>query len=264
MRLLSMNKGVTSSFVKFILLCLLFITGTAFVCLVFSSPGKYQLDIRVQDVNLKNKSSIKTTWPQYHRTPLSDWVPLPLSNVIGISDCIASGTVIKVSDSTFLFKIDQTIKGVKEQATITVLKAKADPFDSPQPAPYKEGQQYILFLAATSTGTEPKLWKLIDRGRADQMTFIDSWVYFNDRNFNGLTMGYYDVYGVKQDIQRFDKNMFLDAVQHYSDCFHWTKLQNGKTMPIKICDESKITRYANTSFMHKYLVNETLQIIASE
>ncbi|MCW3090573.1 MAG: hypothetical protein JWP81_1642 [Ferruginibacter sp.] len=218
-------------------------------------------------VNPPTNSDSKTMVPTNLNQGLSDWIGMPLSKMIGTSELIVYGSVKKIMDSSILVQVKQKIAGVENEPVIEMIKAKADPFASIQPAPYKIGQCYLLFLSQLKTATTKKQWKLMGHavGQESQMPVIDGYIYFIDRYFEGIPQKEYDVNGVRQNIQRFEFSPFVNAVEGYTRCYQWMKQQkNNRELPQQICTEEQAAVYAKKGFMHQYLVTETRHFITGQ
>lgn len=210
----------------------------------------------VISVSGKNNELVSSTASINHSDKLmSDWVAIPLSKMVGTAELIVRGSVISVGDSTYVFSVDKQLSDTAKYETIEVMKVKPDKFASTKPAPYEKGQRFILFLIQEKKNPR---WKVMGTGGEGQMPVVDNYVYFSGNNIDGLEFNNYNIHGKEQYVQRFDASLFMNAVEEYGKCFHWTKDEIHKNyIPQKICDDSTVSGFKKKSFIHNYLIIQT-------
>jgi hypothetical protein len=214
--------------------------------------------------NISNGIDPKTMKSYVPGNVVGDWMPMPLSKMIGTSELIVYGKVKNVLDSTILFQVTRRITGDEKEDVIEIVKARPDPFAAVKPAPYQAGQCYLLFLESGKAAPK-KIWKVTGIAQEGQMPVMDTYIYFNDRYFDGIPIARYKVNGVEQNIQRFGFSLFLNAADDYKKCYRWIRQgQDNKYLPEKICKDNEVTLYGKKSFMHNFLVNETKLFIANK
>jgi hypothetical protein len=116
-----------------------------------------------------------------------------------------------------------------------------------------------LFLFRDGQTEAQNAWRILGAGGEGEMPVQDSFVYFHGRHVEGLPSGAHRVHGTERNIQRYDAQVFFDAVKRYRDCFEWKPGKGEMPEPATKCAEAAIERYARTSDIHRYLARLTTQ-----
>jgi hypothetical protein len=253
-----------SGFIAALLLMLLYFSFITVTLCNKIDHSFHPLEMNSTRLNTDNPfKNYKNKYSDMNKNEFSDWVAIPLAKMIGTASLIVWGYIENLTDSSYIFKIITVIRGSITDETIEVLKYTPDKFESEKPPPYNKNQRYILFLVEQKEKPDHLLWKVMGFGGEGQIPVQDRFVYFQGNNIKGLTFSNYLIFGVSQHIQRFDFTLFLDAVKEYNNCFRWAfNNQKKQYMPQQLCDEVKLKQYANKSFIHKYITNQTISRIS--
>lgn len=195
-----------------------------------------------------------------------DYKPIPLPQLIGMSDLAVVGKVMEIRDETFLFRIDDYLTPRQDSILIEVTKYIAPAFLEDERIPYDSIQHFALFLRKLPRNNTP--WTIIGIGGEGEMPVGDGNVYFNGTYLKGLEFGVHTVQGVEKNTQEVNLELFRDAVQNYTKCFTWKirdQKKDDKTVevwaPVMDCKESQIEEYRSKSWIHNYLASETLPML---
>lgn len=194
-----------------------------------------------------------------YKQPDMDYEIIPLPVLIEQSELIISGKVKEVKDSTFIFAINDTIKGTPDNSEIEVIKFIPRRFDGPREVPYKKGQSFMLFVSKEEDDSN-KFWRIRGIAGEGEVPVENGYVYFKAWNIKESAYNHYKVHGKERWIQRYPETVFKNAVGTYLDCFTW-KLVEGEWIPEQTCTESAVNEYRSESIIHSYLVLETLKRI---
>ncbi len=196
-----------------------------------------------------------------------DYDPIPIDQLIGISDLIAQGTITDINDSTFSFRITKPVKGADSLQQIEVKQFHPGKFEGrSRLIPYKIDQSYILFLRNYIYPIKTnKQWQILGIGGEGEMPVFDNYVYFPNRNVEILSYGDHKIYDVNTKIQRLTLKLFIDAVREYPKCFIWRSVEKNKNeiaTPFLICEKPMLDNYVKSSAFHKYLAESSLRRIS--
>ncbi len=191
-----------------------------------------------------------------HKQPDMDYEIIPLPVLIEQSELIISGNVQKVKDSTFIFTMNDTIKGKPDNSEIEVIKFIPRRFDGPREVPYKKGQSFMLFISKED-GSD-KHWRIRGIAGEGEVPLEHGYAYFKAWNIEESAYDHYKVHGKERWIQRYSETVFKNAVGDYSDCFTWEPVEK-EWIPEQTCTESVVNKYRSESVIHSYLVRETLK-----
>lgn len=158
--------------------------------------------------------------------------PLPLGRMITTADAIVVGTITRVSASRFTLKIGEVLAGDVAARKIDVPFFPA-PEDSPRWAPYRRGQEVVLFLGRDRNG-----FRILGRLGEGEIPLDAHYAYFHGRYINTLKPDYYQVDGHRVYLQRLDRAKTLDAIRTYRS-------------------SAGTPRYRSRSPLHEFLTRET-------
>ena len=205
----------------------------------------------------------------YNRTNMSmDYIPIPLPQLIGRSDLIVTGRVTEVGESTITIRVMEFLRNEYPDYTLQVKKFIPPEFDGPRPLPYANGQDFVFFLSKPKEDKSDPNWTVIGFTGEGEMPIDNGFVYFEGSYLQGLERKSYDVQGVSRMTQRFNLSDFKDAIQNYDECFSWELVKyviNNKErerwQPSRKCSDDILKKYSAKSWIHDYLVRETLNKI---
>ena len=195
-----------------------------------------------------------------------DYEPIPLPKLIGMSELIISGFITDNIDSCNTFQIEEILAGEYKKEMIKVHQFTPSKFDEPRQVPYALGQHYLLFLQKAIENDST--WSILGFGGEGEMPIQEEFVYFDGSFINGLESKPYQVLGKTRPVQRFDIKDFKNAVANYASCFEWQlkeEVKNNKKrerwIPINNCNDKSINDYQLKSWIHQYLVDQTIKKI---
>lgn len=190
------------------------------------------------------------------RATMSDFAPIPLDRLIGTATLIVLGDVAATKKDSFRLRVTETLAG-RASPEIEVRPYIPSRFEgTPRPAPYRQGQSFLLFLVEEESHPQGP-WKILGSGGEGEMPVEEGFVYFHGRNVEGLPFGRYRVHEADRNIQRFDARAFVDAVERYRECFEWKPGSSERSRPASRCDQATLDELARTSPIHRHLVQLT-------
>ncbi len=187
--------------------------------------------------------------------------PIPLVQLIGMSDLVAAGRVKAVEEASFKFQIDKVIGGTIDSSTVQVRKFVPPAFLDEKPVPYDTTRSMILYLRKSARAEIP--WTIIGIGGEGEMPVEDGFIYFEGSRLEGMPYVVHTLYGTQKNRQRFNYDKFLDAITGYSKCITWgLKEDKSKSLkqwvPTQRCDSLEIAAFKKKSRIHDFLIRETL------
>lgn len=198
-----------------------------------------------------------------------DYESITLPRLIGMSDIVVIGSVSTIKEDIFKFQITEFLINNNMSKLIDVEKFDPSPFFVSKLSPYAKDQQFVLFLKKPKQDDINLSWEIIGLAGEGEMPVEKGFVYFEGSNLEGLKRETYNIQGVSGNVQRFDLTNFKEAVKKYNDCFSWnfiTRIKNnkkrGRWTVSKKCSETDINKYQTKSWLHKYLVKETINKIS--
>lgn len=234
------------------------IIGTAFLLLLCScgSPtSKNSGNTTDGEGTTLKKSTKKTAKPAYK--------PIPLPQLIGMSDMAVLGKVSEIREDTFVFRIDDYLSTREDSLNIEVTKYISPAFMATKHIPYDSSQHYALFLRKLPRVNTP--WAIIGIGGEGERPVSDGNVYFEGSYLKDLDTSVHMVHGEEKLTQVVNLEQFRDAVQNYGSCFTWKIMDqkiDDKTLqtwaPVLECDESLLNQYRAKSWIHEYLVSQSI------
>jgi hypothetical protein len=247
---------------KFFMAVLLLNIGMVLTGLCFLNKGKDTMltdELRQQSHNRNSDKPAQTGMNE-------DYEPIPLPRMIGMAELIIIGSVNELADSTFVFRIEEVLKGENSGELLLVKPYIPNKFDGPRTQPYALGQRYVLFLLRYEGA--PTIWHIMGYGGEGEMPVEGEFVYFAGQYIEGLERKSYVVEGLNRPLQQYDLNIFKDAVMDYDLCFSWNlvhEIKNNKPrerwVPSNNCNENLTNEFSRRSWIHQYLVQETIKYI---
>jgi hypothetical protein len=223
-----------------------------------SITGKGQLK-KIIHVTNEHDVDIKTNM---------DYPLVPITRLIGMADVIVIGSVGEVGDSHFTFQVDQVLLNHITSKSLSVTKRIPFGIIPPRVLPYERGQRFALFLVKPKMDDVDQSWKILGIAGEGEMPIEGEYVYFGPYDLKGLEHQPHKVQGITGNYQRFNLNDFKDAVKNYSGCFSWELVEyikNNKKrtrwIPSKVCDNEVLKNYQRKSWLHDYLVKNTVKRI---
>lgn len=197
-----------------------------------------------------------------------DYDPIPLPRLIGMADFVVIGTVTDIEDSIFQFHGHEFLLNKYSLDSLIVRKFIPSKFDGPRPLPYATKQSFVLFLTKPIQDNTQHPWSIIGYTGEGEMPIENGFVYFEGSYLQGLERKPYEVQGVSRNLQRFNLDDFINAVKNYRECFSWRLVEyikNNKKrerwQPSKKCPDVTVKSYQAKSWIHEYLVQETINRI---
>ncbi len=186
--------------------------------------------------------------------------PIPIVQLIGMSDLVAAGHVKAVEEATFEFQINDDIGSNFDSSSIQVRKFIPPAFLKENPIPYDTTRNMILYLRKSARDDIP--WTIIGIGGEGEMPVEDGFIYFEGSRLEGMPYVVHTLYGTQKNRQRYNYKKFLDAITEYRKCIKWVlKEDKNKSLkqwaPTQSCDSSEIDAYKKKSSMHDFLIRET-------
>ncbi len=239
------------------------IIGTVFIVLLYacnSGSSKKSGNMKDgQDTNLQ-KADKTIAKPAYK--------PIPLPKLIGMSDMAVIGKVSEIREDTFVFRIDDYLSIREDSLNIEVSKYIPPAFMAKKHTPYDSTQQFVLFLRKLPRENTP--WAIIGIGGEGERPIGDGNVYFEGSYLQDLDTSVYTIQGLEKSAQRINLEQFRDAVQNYGRCFTWKIMDQARDIktlegwaPVQVCDESLMNQYRAKSWIHEYLVSQTLPLLGN-
>lgn len=237
------------------------IIGTAFLlllCACNSRTSKNSGNTTDGDGTTLKKSTKKTAKPDYK--------PIPLPQLIGMSDMAVLGKVSEIKEDTFVFRIDDYLSTREDSLNIEVTKYIPPAFMAIKHIPYDTTQHYALFLRKLPRENTP--WAIIGIGGEGERPVSDGNVYFEGSYLKDLDTSFQTVHGEEILTQKVNLEQFRDAVQNYGRCFTWKIMDqtiDDKILqswaPVLGCDESQLNQYRAKSWIHEYLASQTIPLL---
>lgn len=197
-----------------------------------------------------------------------DYDPIPFTRLIGMADLGVIGTVTDIGDSIFQFHVDEFLLHNHASRSINVTKYIPSVLFAPRSLPYSKEQRFALFLMKPEQDSADHPWNILGYTGEGEMPIDGEFIYFEGSNLEGLERKQYEVQGVSRNLQRFNLPDFKDAVQNYGECFSWELVEyikNNKKrerwQPSKKCPDVTVKTYQAKSWIHEYLVQETIKKI---
>jgi hypothetical protein len=185
--------------------------------------------------------------------------PPHLTQMIGISDLVASGRISEVREQSLLVQVDEILAGATTEGALEVAQPKRWP-DEPRWAPYAPGQRVVLFLreALPNAATDDPKWSFEGPSGRGELPIDGKYVYLPER-YEGLGEAEsVRVHGAAVEFQKIELAHFISAVSEYSECFTWERGDQGSAPKVKqICDDVILDEYASRSSLHLHLVEES-------
>ncbi|HUP42737.1 MAG TPA: hypothetical protein VM599_05955 [Thermoanaerobaculia bacterium] len=186
--------------------------------------------------------------------------PLPLGELIDVSDAVLVGTITGVSASTFTFRVSEVVRGRIPGPSIEVDKFPA-PETSPRWAPYCTGQSVLLFLAAgRASGGGRGPFHILGRIGEGEIPLDERYAYFHSRYVSFLEADHHRIHDRTVYIQRFDRATTIAAISAYPPCLEWREAERAGRRRAKVaCSASELAAYRARSPLHEFLVGEAEQ-----
>ena len=199
---------------------------------------------------------------------IMDYAPVPFARLIGMADLIVVGDVETIEESTFQFHVDEFLVNHHASRSLNVEKYIPPEFIAPRALTYATGQRFILFLIKPDQNKTVQSWKILGIAGEGEMPIEDEYVYFNVYDLEGLEHTSHEVHGVTRNLQRYNLEIYKDAVKNYTTCFSWklvkfikNKKERSRWVPSKICPNESVLNYQAKSWVHEYLAQETMKRI---
>lgn len=183
----------------------------------------------------------------------ADYAAPELFDMVGASDLVILGSIINVTEETFILKIDDVLCGKYKDNTIEIYKYKGWEC-SIRWSDYEKGQKEIVFLDKHTNKKQNSsnvIYTLRSAGSEGELPIVED-IVFCPFYFKGIP---HEKYG-KNYFQRLVLNDLLSAIKNYRNCY---KLTRNKTkwpefdMIEQICTDEELEKYEWNSFIHRYL-----------
>ena len=220
-----------------------------------------------KQVKSEKEESTQENSPTETKLPM-DYIPMSLPQLIGRSDLIVMGKITEIDASVFTFKVEELFLNEHASDLIKIRKFIPSEILDGKKAMYGIGQEFILFLSTSEQNSGDQPYSIIGSTGEGEMPIENGFVYLEGSYLQGLERKPYEVQGVVIQVQRFELSNFKDAVQHYTECFSWELVEyiknNKKRERWKVsvkCQDDFMKKYSDKSWMHEYLVRETIKKI---
>lgn len=214
---------------------------------------------KIAQVNSENNNETKI---------MMDYALIPFARLIGMADLIVIGGVEGIGGSTFNFHVDEFLLHNNALKSINVVKYIPAEIFAPRALPYARGQRFSLFLMKPEQDSADLPWRILGYAGEGEMPIEDEFVYFGAYDLSGLEYKPREIQGVTRNLQRFNLDDFKDAVKKYHSCFSWNlvkfiknKKKRSRWVPLKTCHNESVKIYREKSWLHEYLVHETIKKI---
>jgi len=187
-------------------------------------------------------------------------MPPPFFEMVGASDLVIHGTIDEVKKTTFVLKIKEVLVGDFPKDKIEIHKF-IDWTCSSRWKPYKKGQEIIAFiqiLPETHSDYKISKYALRSAGSEGEFPIVGSYVYYQGFSIPNVPQAQGELtWGHK-----FELDVMLSAIRNYKNIFNLKYDNNNwnEVLEIRIIsDEKTINNYKETSILHKYLIETTLE-----
>lgn len=191
-----------------------------------------------------------------HQESAGDFEPIPLPQLIGIAEYSVMGSVTSVTDTSFLFEINEGLIGNLPSNRIEVKKYVPSKFDGPRAAEYAVGQTFLLFLKYDN---QNKLYTIYGLGGEGELPIDSHFVYFHGRTVEGIAYAQVKIHGVERRIQKYDRQKFKVALLAYRKCYTYLYDKKIKKYIVsRSCSKEAVDTQKSIDFMHQYLIEHTV------
>ena len=185
--------------------------------------------------------------------------PTPLGELIGSADVVVVGTIEEVDEAGVRVAVEEVLAGELEAEAILVERFPA-PAESPRWAPYAAGQSVVLFLERRCTrGDRRADWTIMGRIGEGEIPLEGEFAFLHGRyiDLQELPQGYYEFHGQTSYLQRLPREVLLDAVRTYRECWDWGSLPAEGGAPLACCSPEARREFAGRSLLHAFLASES-------
>ena len=200
---------------------------------------------------------------------IGDYNLIPLSMLLGIADLAVTGTVIDEDDHTFTIRVSKFLVERMGSGDIRVKKYVPPAQIGRNALPYTRGQRFALFLEKPNQKEPDKPWTILGYAGEGEMPIQGGNVYLGPYDLKGLDFWPLEIEGAAWESQRFGLDDFEDAVRNYPRCFSWELVEIVKNQKrrqrwkvSKTCEDETVETYRARSWLHDYLVQESVKGIA--
>ena len=184
-------------------------------------------------------------------------VPTPLAQLVGSADAIIFGEIASVTPEFIELSATEVIlaRVDVDQRRLSIERMARSPTD-PRWAPYREGQQIVLFL--TRTDNEGNRWSFAGPVNDSEWPVDEEKVYLYDRFVEGLPLQKFSLEGQDFHAQALPYETVAAALRDYGSVFRWEKSATDDAWrPIKRCGHYLAADFPARSPLHQLLVRET-------
>jgi len=187
--------------------------------------------------------------------------PIPLGEMIGTADAVMVGTITETFDSGIRVRVEEVLAGEVRERSIEVQRFPA-PAESPRWAPYAGGQTIVFFLKRSSEqpGDEASAaWTIMGRIGEGEIPLEGDSAFLHGRylDVEALPQGYYEFHGQTSYLQRLEREVVLDALRTYRECWDWRAGPRDSGAPTSRCSREAQMDYASRSALHSFLMEES-------
>jgi len=238
---------------------------SAFTFFAFSSAISRAEQARDIDVsNMMIQTDTNTSKSQI----ITDYALIPFTRLIGMADLIVTGSIEAVGNSAFNFHVEESLLHYHASKSIRINKYIPAEIFAPRTTPYAKMQRFVLFLMKPEQENAEQPWNILGYAGEGEMPVADEFVYFNAYDLKGLKHEPREVHGITRNLQRYKLEDFKDAVKNYRTCFSWKRVEfiknnkkRSRWVPAKTCPDESVNNYQAKSWLHEYLVQETIKRI---
>ena len=184
-------------------------------------------------------------------------VPTPLAQIVGSADAIVRGEVTSVSPESIELSAAKVIlaRVDVDQRSLSIARMARAPTD-PRWAPYREGQQVVVFLKRPEEGGNR--WTFAGPANDSEWPVGAEKVYLYDRFVEGLPLRKYSLEEQEFHAQALSYETVAAALRDYGLVYRWEKSATDHTWhPKKRCGRYLAAGFAARSPLHQLLIRET-------
>lgn len=191
-------------------------------------------------------------------------VPRPLAEIIGRSDAIVIGRIADVHDDAIRLEVEQIVVERVEVGS-GPLRIDREPRVATDPrwAPYRAGQQVLLFLRRAEGGDAPH-WAFAGPANDSEWPVEDDVVHLHGRFVDGLDLREIELHGATFHAQTLPRSTVSEALTEYASIYCWQESDESDWAPRRIGSQELGQEFADRSPLHRLLWTETRQALAQQ
>lgn len=184
-------------------------------------------------------------------------VPTPLAQLVGSADAIVFGEIATVTSEFIELSATEVIlaRVDVDRRLLSIERMARAPTD-PRWAPYRAGQQVVLFLKRSDD--EGNRWSFAGPANDSEWPVDEGKVYLYDRFVEELPLQNFSLDGQEFHAQALSYETVAAALRDYGTVFRWEKsVTDDVWRPIRRCGRVLAADFPVRSPLHQLLVRET-------